>query len=137
MFAMSVFWAFQICPFNALVIAFGDFAFEFIIIAVKENVISDNPVFLLRGDPAFGKFGTIICVIIIFAERAIEQEIPVANLSGAGTGIIQGQEYKKYRKHDAMPPGRSKSWMPDKDGLLLFFRAVAGAVLHHVYPLHV
>ena len=88
MFATFVFWAFQICPFNALVIAFGDFAFEFIIIAVKENVISDNPVFLHRGDPAFGKFGTIISVVIIFVEGAIEQEIPVTNLSGAGTGII-------------------------------------------------
>jgi hypothetical protein len=40
-----------------------------------------------------------------------------------------------------MPPDRSKSWMPDKDGLLLISLtvsgAVSGAVSHHVYPLPV
>jgi len=48
-----------------------------------------------------------------------------------------------------MPPNRSKSWMPDKDGLLVVSGAVSltvsgavsltvsGAVSHHLYPLPV
>ena len=91
MLAMLVFWAFQTCPLNTFIIAFGNVAFELVIIAIKDNGIPDNPVSLIRGYPSPSKFDSIISVIIIFVENAVQDEILVADLGGMG-GMGSGKK---------------------------------------------
>ena len=70
-FSLSVFCPFQICPFDTFIIPLGDRAFELFVIAIKDNSIPGNSVFLPKGNPALGKFRAIVRVIAIFVKNAV------------------------------------------------------------------
>ena len=105
-----------ICPFDAFVIAFGDFASELFVVAVKYDLITDDAVRLSGRNPVFGEFG-FGTTITVSGKFTNQSHVLVANLSGTGTG--KGQDSQKCRKYNDMPPDFIKNWVTGYGDLIM------------------